>query len=262
MGVGQHNSSCASAKEHKCRCSGCAGTLHGWVERVKLARDPTGEGRVAFRVRVDEAWADAHRGKTRARPSLRKQAAGTDSAVVDIVDWLAHHRTVVDEVEAIAKILGDEVLQELDRSLDPSHRADRRHAFTDHLWCDLLAGMAQALEAYDKQLDRIPDRITALILAARERGSRSAVEDFQVKLAVNEAWKAIQELPFVKALLPEVEEPLRAIRILAILICPAPEHHHEVIVHCLNPLGSELVSEATQERLARVLPSKWLPGSE
>lgn len=260
MGVGRHNSSCAGAMKHDCRCSGCGGTLHGWVERIKLARESAGDGRVAFRVRVDEAWADAHKGKTRARPSLRKQAAGTDSAVVDIVDWLAHHHAVVDEVEAIAKILGDEVLQELDRSLDPSHREDRRRAFADHLWCDLLAGMAQALEDYDKQLQRIPDHITALILVARERDGRSAVEDFQVKLAVNEAWKVIQELPFVKALLPEVGELLRAIRILAILICPAPEHHREVIVHCVNPLRDELVSEATQERLERVLPSKWLPG--
>jgi len=115
------------------------------------------------------------------------------------------------------------------------------------------------LEEFQKQLDKIPDHVTSAILAARRNhGERSPIDDLHVKIAVHHAWKLIQKIPFVAAALPSAEEPLRVIRILAVMICPAPEDHREVAKHCLHPLTGECVNNLTKQRLKEALPDDWL----
>ncbi|WP_020636636.1 hypothetical protein [Amycolatopsis alba] len=53
-------------------------------------------------------------------------------------------------------------------------------------------------------------------------------------------------------------EPIRATRMLAIMICPAPERHEAVVKHCVNPLLGEYVSNLTKQRLEAALPDTWL----
>jgi hypothetical protein len=51
---------------------------------------------------------------------------------------------------------------------------------------------------------------------------------------------------------------LRAIRMLAVMICPAPERHEAVVKHCMNPLIGQHVSSVTKQRLEAALPEEWL----
>ena len=88
--------SCERAQSRTCRCTMCWGTQHGWQGAVRLAKDPDPAVRRDFREAVDESWRAAFVGKRNAnqRPSQRisypKKIAGIDSALADLVDWLAH----------------------------------------------------------------------------------------------------------------------------------------------------------------------------
>lgn len=50
-----------------------------------------------------------------------------------MVDWLTQYPTVTDQIEAIANVLGKEVVKELDRSFDAAHRDARRRDLADHV---------------------------------------------------------------------------------------------------------------------------------
>jgi hypothetical protein len=55
------------------------------------------------------------------------------------------------------------------------------------------------------------------------------------------------------------DDALRALRILAVFICPAPEEHEAVRRHALKPLGNDvakILNDQTKTRLA-VLFAEW-----
>lgn len=248
-----HTRGCAEAKRHKCECAGCGGSEHGWTGRLALARG-SAEERAAFRAQADHAWARASKRKTRT-PSAAKQAAGTDTAVADVVDWLAKNPYAIDNVQEIGNALTDTVIKELDRSLGQAARQSRMEAMTDHFWCDLLAALACAISEFKKQLDRIPERVTSAVLESRDADHRrSIIEDIVVRYAVRTTWKAIQKLSFFD----QIDNLIRATRILGILICKAPEQHPAVARCCLAPLTGGVISAATKERLMEIFPPDWL----
>jgi hypothetical protein len=49
----------------------------------------------------------------------------------------------------------------------------------------------------------------------------------------------------------------RAVRILTLMMCPAPEKHEAVVRCALKPLGQPVVSELVQERLKAAMPD-WI----
>jgi hypothetical protein len=49
----------------------------------------------------------------------------------------------------------------------------------------------------------------------------------------------------------------RAVQILTLMMCPAPEKHEDVIRCCLRPLGQPIISAAVQERLKAAMPD-WM----
>ena len=51
-GSGNHNKNCAHAEGHRCRCTGCGGSLHGWEGWVAIACDLVG-ARQSRRDKVD-----------------------------------------------------------------------------------------------------------------------------------------------------------------------------------------------------------------
>jgi hypothetical protein len=87
MGKGSHNSSCARAGGHVCKCTGCGGSLHGWQGWVALAAAADSE-RQHRRGQVDGRWEKGHR-RWRRRPNRDVREASTDLARLDIADWLA-----------------------------------------------------------------------------------------------------------------------------------------------------------------------------
>lgn len=256
-----HNGRCANAKRHICKCTGCGGRLHGWPSRVELAKDESDAGREALRARADQVWAETGKRKRNAQPSLRRKAAGTDTAVADIVDWLADNPSAINDVQKLGNALAEQVGKEVDESPDGVDPRDRRRATTDHFWCDLLAALAWAISEFKRLPDKAADQITSIIFDERKREGRSLVERATTRLAVQAASKAIGVLfPPIPI---NLDNTLRAVRILAILICPAPEHHPAVAHNCVEPLindAKSIISADTKKRLMEVFPADWLSG--
>jgi hypothetical protein len=126
-------------------------------------------------------------------------------------------------------------------------------AMAKHFWCDLLAAFSCAINDLKKQLDKVPDRVISTVLASAHR-DRHFIDEVVVRLAVRTTWKAIRELPFFG----QVDDMLRAMRILAVLMCKAPEDHRAVARCCIFPLTKGLISAETKRRLEEIFPKDWL----
>jgi hypothetical protein len=85
-------------------------------------------------------------------------------------------------------------------------------------------------------------------------GSGSVLSDVAVHAIVRSSWRAISGLP----IFGQVNTLLRATRIAAILRCPAPDQHADVVRFCVYPLAEELKSVATLQKLREFLPQGWL----
>jgi hypothetical protein len=83
---------------------------------------------------------------------------------------------------------------------------------------------------------------------------RSPLLDSLVALAVRTAREPIKSMIFTS----DVEELQRTCRILAVLICPAPEDHAAVRDGALIPLVKEAISEISRERLEQLFPADWV----
>lgn len=259
---GRHTGSCGNASGHTCNCGGCAGARHGWPGCLDMARGRSEISLTEYRNRADKRWNRASKPppkKPRRKPTKPQREAATDSAVGDIVDWLASHPTTAQQIEAIAEKLSTEVVAELDRAIGPARRQEQRKTFAAaHFWCDMLAALAKTLNEVQEEIDKLVGQVPKLVVSALE--PQTAIGQATVKLAVNEAWNQIKEVDFVASSLRayDLTEPLRATRMLAIMICPAPENHTAVRKHCLNPLAGECVNNVTKQRLKEALPGDWL----
>ena len=63
----------------------------------------------------------------------------------------------------------------------------------------------------------------------------------------------VSNLPVVQ----QLNQLQRATQILALLMCPAPDEHEEVVRCCLKPLGEPVLSQAVQDKLKQALP-EWM----
>lgn len=91
-GSGNHYDNCAHAEGHKCRCTWCGGSLHGWQGWVALASDPDGALQ-SRRHKVDTQLRSitTRHGSGRTK---KNKAASTDAARLDIADWLAREEGI------------------------------------------------------------------------------------------------------------------------------------------------------------------------
>jgi hypothetical protein len=249
-----HNGSCARAKSHGCECIGCGGSKHGWPSRVEMAEDRTGSGRVAFRARADQVWAE-WTARRRARPNLPTKAAGCDTAVADIMDWLADEPSAIDLVRRFGHALSTDVFEKVDGL--PGERPARRSAMVDHFWCDLLAASAHAIADLKKLPGQVAETVTSVIFDERRRKGRPLVERTVVRAAADSTSKAIEGL--FPAFPSDLDTTLRTMRILAAMICPAPERHSAVYRYCVKPLADEgkgIIKAETEQRLMKVFPAE------
>ncbi|MER6667095.1 hypothetical protein ABT256_21310 [Amycolatopsis japonica] len=179
--------------------------------------------------------------------------------MVDLAAWLARNPSTADQIEAVATKISEEVVAELDRAVDAAHRAERRKTLaSSHFWCDILAGLAKTLNDIQKEIDDAINRIPRLVISGLS--PETAIGKATVELAVEKTWDQVKELDFIKAAVNtyDLSEPIRATRMLAIMICPAPERHEAVVKNCVNPLLGGYVSNLTKQRLEAALPDTWL----
>jgi hypothetical protein len=59
-----------------------------------------------------------------------------------------------------------------------------------------------------------------------------------ISLAVKLTVAGLKQLISRLALVGQIDDVQRALRILAVLMCPAPEHHRAVVEYCIDPLES------------------------
>lgn len=245
---------CERAQGHRCGCSACGGAQHGWTGGLQLARDPSPMDRQKARDRSDAAWAVTRPPLGRRKPSKKRRAAATDSATVDLVDWLSENPDTIDRIQKIGDALAGPVMQELDERFGGSRPREARRRLTDHFWCDLLVAVGEAIEKFSKAMDRIPEHATTVIMQSRMAEGRSVLLEGLVGCAVQAAWQPVKSMIQTTG----IEELQRTCRILAVLICPAPEDHKAVQDSALLPLAKEGMLETSRERLEQVFPADWV----
>lgn len=252
-----HNWSCASAKLHKCNCGGCGGVAHGVQGRLVRAREWTAEDRRRLRADIDAEWGRNRPRTAKSRPNKKRRAAAAESAIADVVDWLADHPEEINLIEAVGDLLAKDVSEKLERELGKAKWKALKRSLVDHFWCDLLAALAAGLGEFKKITDRIPGYVEKMILESRAVEKRSMIDKWFVRLAVRTVWNLIKGL----LVSGQFDQLLRAVRILAILMCPAPEDHPGVYRHCIAPLVGEgvanIISDVTQKRLQEIFPEDW-----
>jgi hypothetical protein len=203
--------------------------------------------------------------------SRQNQEISTDLARVDIADWLAApppagpkhgepYPSPVQQVTAFAEVMTRgawrEITTELHRATpDPS---SVKRELTHHGWCDLFVGLVRAIEVTRQRFNSIPDKVKSLVLGSATQAERPHVTEAVVGLIVDKVWHAFQAAAFAGVPLLDLisnEEALRALRILAVFICPAPAQHPAVRQHALQPLGDDVtkvLTDQTQTRLAEL----------
>ncbi|WP_155357998.1 hypothetical protein [Acrocarpospora macrocephala] len=219
-----------------------------------MARDPSPAARQEARDRSDSDWAATQPPRGRREPSRRRKAAATDSATVDLVDWLSENPDAIERIQEVGNILAGPVIQELDKRFGGGKPREARRRLTKHFWCDLLIALADAVGKFSKALDRIPEYVTTVIMQSRETERRSPLLEALVGLAVRTAWEPIRSMVHTTG----IEELQRTCRILAVLICPASEDHKAVQDGALLPLAKEGLLETSKERLEQVFPADWV----
>lgn len=120
-----------------------------------------------------------------------------------------------------------------------------------------LATAAHARQELQDQFDRAVAHMVSAILTARRREHRPVIPEPLTTVASQAAVNALTKLSVVR----QFDDLLRATRILAVMVCPDPEHHRAVVLYCLSPLEKNTLSDATRQALSDSLPRGWrLPG--
>jgi hypothetical protein len=256
-----HPAACEAARLHKCECSYCGGTLHGWPYRLTLAREHSD----TFHYAAERSWEAANQKKNGKKPTKKKLEAISDIAVSNIIDALSEiitqgSTTPTADILAqkIGGIVSSKAIDVVNGSLGLRERRRRQKLQADHFWCDILASMACALDKVGALTDKVPEYAAARVLDPKRADRPPAAEEVVVQLAAKTIWneicsqitaKLLVNLPVIR----QVQDLSRAIRILAILMCPAPENHRIVIQCCVKPMEESILSPAIKEQLIRLL---------
>jgi len=253
-----HNSSCANAATRVCRCAGCGGSLHGWPGYMAAVNELPAQKRLSES--AEQAWSWASRRGARGGPTLSKARAAALGACAGIVSWVGSQVAAPGPAPVFASV--EEVAEEIGLMLaevatDLGGDRTRRRALADHFFCGLLAELADVIQRGVNALDGAIDEVVHAIMSERSAEKRSFLEQVTARLAVQAVAAGIKQVVSRLALVGHVDQLQRAVRILAILMCPAPERHKAVVEYCIDPLEQPIVSEAIRERLETSMP-RWM----
>ncbi|MFF0659478.1 hypothetical protein [Micromonospora tulbaghiae] len=278
MDTSRHNPGCATAQGHLCRCTECGGSQHGvqgWLDHVDHDHASRRRRRQNFESKL--TWTP-HQPRRLQKTRVNREIT-TDLARLDVADWLATpspphtgfedgepYPSPAEQVTALAEEMTRgawrEIAAELDRAAPDATGVKRD--LTHHGWCDLFIAMAEVIEVTRHSFDSIPGKVKDLILRSPLQADRPTVTDTVVSLIVDKAWHGFQVAAFSGVPLLDLisnDEALRALRILAVFICPAPAQHPAVRQHALKPLGEDvtkIVTDQTKARLAELF-TDWRP---
>ena len=176
-----------------------------------------------------------------------------------------------DQVAAFARAMAQDIWQDVLDELDgsPAELKAICLQMAHHVWCDLFIGFVQALEAFGKVVETVPNKakeiIAEAICGSSKQKVRSALTKQVVDMVVDKAWSAFKAAAITHSplfALLSSEDLLRNLRIIAIFICPAPNSHQEVQEHAVDPLlrdARNYVSDETKQWLATQF-KQWADG--
>ncbi|WP_143737752.1 hypothetical protein [Microbispora sp. GKU 823] len=219
-----------------------------------MARESSAADLQQARDRAEAAWAVTKPPRRGRKASKPRQGAAVDCATVDLIEWLSENRSTIDHVQEVGDLLAGHVIEQLEKNYGDSEPRKLRSALNSHFWCDLLVATADGMDKFSQAVGRIPEYVTTAITKSRKSDDRSPLLDPLVALAVRTAWEPIKSMIRTSG----NEELQRTCRILAVLICPAPEDHTAVRDGALIPLAKEAISEISRERLEQVFPADWV----
>jgi hypothetical protein len=262
-----HTASCGKARTPTCRCGGCAGSRHGWPGAVMLAQPAMAAARAANHRAAELAWADACKSRfksaLRLRPVRKQARAAVDGAKDDIENWLAASlldppSATAELVSAVGDVVATDILDALCRALGPANtNKNRAELAGKHLFCQLLAEVACSMQSVRDEIDRAVKQIAAGLLTYYVGGRKVEIPPSVTNVVADAAAKGIDKVIATVPAARHFDDLLRAVRILALMTCPAPDKHEAVIRCALKPLGEPVVSDLVQERLKTAMPA-WM----
>jgi hypothetical protein len=240
-----HTSRCSGAQTNRCHCS-CNGEFHGGSTCL---------------VRVAATSLVARRaGSSDLQPASKrtrnKRSRAMARAKIELERWLAAAAasppgSVLAVTEQTVGMVSDAVANAV---VDALNRNGYDWTDPDHVVCDFLAAGARAMQELQDQFDRAVARMVSAILTSGRKEHRSVIPESLATVAAQAAVNALTKLSAVR----QFDDLLRATRILAVMTCPAPEHHRAVVLYCLNPLEKDILSDATRQALTDSLPRGWM----
>ncbi|WP_235432050.1 hypothetical protein [Nocardiopsis sp. RV163] len=253
-----HNHACANARRPGCSCSGCGGSLHGWPGHLELSRRPP-EERAVRREGAQQDWYAAvgfdeqTRREHLAAPTPQMLGHAVEAARVDVADHLAARPARMDRVREFGGLLNTRAFSAV--KAEAARRAVRHpelvriaEALPGHFWCSLLAALAGAFDRVDRAVDKVPTQARELLREEVPPGWGPAQE-----LIADTALESVWECAAVFLTPWRPGELLLVMRILAVLICPDPVRHPEVVRACLLPPGRGVLQDAVTLMLRQSL---------
>lgn len=297
--MSRHTGSCATAMTSGCRCvcmharHGLAGRLH-WAnvlsvdvvpgatslpERVEaLRRQALASSRLRIRI------AQAKKSKRSRGLSAENTISAFEYArTMNLVQWLVEHPTERDQLEGVVELLV-RASSDLLESAPDSKRSALKKRILDHLWCDLIASVACAIEGFGSLEEKAKEEVAVAIAAgatALLKSARAAAEARPAR--ANEDGTAVSKadldtgagLSVDKAILQGcirgvvhlaldgatagldayLKTILIKLRIAGVMLCPDVTAHENVWRHCWLPLWKDALFDALLEELAAFVPA-------
>jgi hypothetical protein len=174
----------------------------------------------------------------RSRAAILRDAQTQLADYLDAVISAAPVDSAATLVSAANADVADQVAEAITTTLQAS--GCPRGEWESHLLCGALAAVAHAMKAgEDLARTAITKSVTAALIS-------SGVPRLTARLAARAAVGTLTRLTPIR----HWEDMRRAVRLLAVSLCPNVANHPEVEQYCLQPLASELLSDAIQQELA------------
>lgn len=232
-----------------------------------MAAPAKSRARAAEHRSSDRAWRDANGSHSKLGPTLRKSRAAVDQVKADTEDWLAASAVDLpsspsDLVGSLGEAFSTDVFDALCDALGADDKNKVRAEYAqNHFFCQLLAEIGCSMQEAQRDLDRVVAKLArslARSLIDYTAGKRDVqvpefISECTAQVAVKSVDRIIKNLPAVRSF----NDVQCAVRVLAIMTCPAPEKHEAVIRCCIKPLGEPIVGDEAKKHLEAVLPD-WM----
>lgn len=242
-----HTTRCGRAKtaRSRCKCS-CNGDLHG--PRADGARSASatiaGDQAVATNFYPSKVHARNRRGKVMSR------------AEAELDGWLAtalasppdnSTAVIAQTVDMVSDSVASAVIDVL------SHNGYDVQG-VGHIVCGFLAAAVRTMQQFQDKFNHAVTQMVSTILESRKRDHHVAIPEPLVKIAAQATVNVLTELSISQ----HFDNLIRAVRIAAVMMCPAPEQHEVVVRYCLSPLENDVLSDGVKQDLTSSLPKGWM----